>query len=399
MTMTMISRLSKYRTPIVLAILVVSFLHMMGPLLHEHDQHHQHHHEQHELDVSHTDHTTTAVSTVSSQQEEEQERRWCMLTKDTIKFPNKWIKTIEHFPHTLEWYADCWTWLQEQTQFSGGAEVKGGFIVDAYIYKKLQKKYWNRAFFPAMEFPVRIYNSTATDEPPLPAEHLIFTKTYTGTGWFQRSDSCASFRKRLWTNLDVHPKKINSKNNKRRIGIINRNESRAIINIPGLVKAIQENYNDDNDNNERELQIDIRTFDSEYELLKKSDTLQEQAKWFARQDLIIIAHGAALSNTIFMRPGTAILELFPRYYFNDMFWDLMDQCGVYHSWYYDGNNKQNIMEHDDDDGKYTQTAAQKETDDEWDHRMKNKKRNINTKRKVVLHQTIKLLLDSVDTAQ
>jgi hypothetical protein len=75
--------------------------------------------------------------------------RWCMLTKeDAVKAEvSKWFSTLEHFPHSLEWYASCWTWLQEETQFSG-PNVRGGFLMDENAYKKLQVKYWNRAFLP-----------------------------------------------------------------------------------------------------------------------------------------------------------------------------------------------------------------------------------------------------------
>lgn len=64
---------------------------------------------------------------------------------------NKWFGTTEHFPHTLEWYTECWTWLQEQSNFAG-ENVKGGYIIDDTVKRKLNRKYWNRAFFPGEFF-------------------------------------------------------------------------------------------------------------------------------------------------------------------------------------------------------------------------------------------------------
>jgi len=339
-----------------LAVSLVSIIHMIAPMLSSHPSlkkkipkpHHQ-------------------VS-----RESKLPRRWCMLTKDNVPKHNKWFGTIEHFPHTLEWFADCWNYLQEESKFEG-ADVKGGFIIDEHVKKKLQKKYWNRAFFPAMKFPVMIHrNDTEKDEPL--DYNLITTKYYEG-GWFQRSDICASFRERLWRNLDVYPQKHNKK--ARRIGILNRNESRAIMDIGRLTKELKKHY--------KNAHVDVRAFDSEYDLKKEEDTMQMQARWFADKDLIIMAHGAAMSNVIFMKPGSAVLELYPQYYFNDMFWELMAQCGIYHSWYYDGNRTE----------KYTQDLAQQETDREWSNRMKNKKKNINYDWNQI-HSIISLLLKAVD---
>ena len=211
----------------------------------------------------------------------------------------------------------------------------------------------------------------------MPEEHLISRKVYT-SGWFQRSDTCSSFRERLWKNLEINPPKVSP--TKRRIGILDRNESRAIRNIPGLIRELKVHFND------KAIDIDVRTFDSEYELTSERDTLSEQARWFAAKDLIIVAHGAALSNVVFMRPGSAVLELFPRYYFNDMFWELMNQCGIRHSWYYDGDVKK----------KYSQKSAQKETDEEWDNRFVNKKNDITFHWRKIDH-LIRVLLESMDT--
>lgn len=163
-----------------------------------------------------------------------------------------------------------------------------------------------------------------------------------------------------------------------RIGILNRNESRAIVNVYNLARQLKSHY--------KGAKVDIRAFDSEYELKHEEDSLQEQARWFADKDLLILAHGAAMSNVVFMRPGTAVFEMFPRYYFNDMFWQLMSQCGIYHSWYYDGNMTKS----------YTQKIAQAETEVQWKHRMQHKKKNIAYQWKDVDH-IIKQLLKTVDS--
>lgn len=124
------------RTPIALAIFMAVFLHVIVPILRSSE------------DVLEEDELSSSGQAQHGGRTNNVTRRWCMLTKDTVpKKKGKWFGTIEHFPHTLEWYSDCWNWLQEQSDFEG-ASVEGGFIVDEFVKKKLQKKYWNRAFIP-----------------------------------------------------------------------------------------------------------------------------------------------------------------------------------------------------------------------------------------------------------
>mmetsp|Transcript_25042 Transcript_25042/g.37839 ORF Transcript_25042/g.37839 Transcript_25042/m.37839 type:complete len:349 (+) Transcript_25042:49-1095(+) len=300
------------------------------------------------------------------------ERRYCMLTRDLIPKSNKWFPTIEHFPHTLEWYADCWNWIQEQGG-DPGPGVDGGFIVDESVNKKMHKKYWNRAFFPAMQWPIEVLNNSS-----MVLEYNKMTTKYYQGGWFQRESSCSSFRERMWKNLDVKPRKSSKKN--KRIGIVNRNESRAIADIDILMQKLHKKYPD--------ADIHLRAIDSEYTLTNSDDSLEAQAKWFADKDLVILAHGAAMSNAVFMRPGSSLLELYPSNYFNDMFWLLMEQCGIHHDWYYDGSNKKKR-------GKYTEKQARAETDENWKDRMKNKKKDIHFRWKDVDHIIYHLLKESL----
>lgn len=306
-----------------------------------------------------------------------QQRYYCMLTRDLVPKDNKWFNTIEHFPHTLEWFADCWNWVQEQSG-DAGEEALGGFIVDELVHKKLQKKYWNRAFFPAMQWPVDVLGNTTKTTIPY---DRITTQYYKGSGWFQREGMCNSFRNRMWKNLGVTPRESSKKY--QRIGIVNRNESRAITEINMLVSKLHKKY--------PKAQVEVRAFDSEYQLQSEADTMQTQAKWFADKDLVIMAHGAAMSNVVFMRPGSSLLELYPRFYFNDMFWDLMTQCGVNHGWYYDQGNSTKQMAK----GEYNEMMSRAETEKYWADRMYNKKRNIGFKWSQVDHR-IKRLLAEVD---
>ena len=51
-------------------------------------------------------------------------------------------------------------------------------------------------------------------------------------------------------------------------------------------------------------------------------SLLEQARLFAEAELVVCGHGAALTNVVFMRPGTSIVEIFNRDYGIPTFWSL-----------------------------------------------------------------------------
>jgi capsular polysaccharide biosynthesis protein len=51
-------------------------------------------------------------------------------------------------------------------------------------------------------------------------------------------------------------------------------------------------------------------------------TIDDEIRTFAEADLVVSAHGAALSNIIFMGPGAAVLELFPASHVMPCYWKL-----------------------------------------------------------------------------
>ncbi len=65
-------------------------------------------------------------------------------------------------------------------------------------------------------------------------------------------------------------------------------------------------------------------------------TLKEQALLFYNADSIIAPHGSALTNIMFCKPGTRLLELFP-YQYKDWFNVSFAACGKLDYYYYYGN--------------------------------------------------------------
>ena len=66
----------------------------------------------------------------------------------------------------------------------------------------------------------------------------------------------------------------------------------------------------------------------EYE--PSQDTIEDQAKVFGSAKVIVAAHGAALTNLIFARPGTTVVELFSARYVNPCYMHICAQLGLKH---------------------------------------------------------------------
>jgi hypothetical protein len=57
-------------------------------------------------------------------------------------------------------------------------------------------------------------------------------------------------------------------------------------------------------------------------------TLVEQARLFATADIVVAPHGGALTNLVFCRPGTRVIEIFSPAYVNPCFWSLANGLGL-----------------------------------------------------------------------
>jgi len=67
---------------------------------------------------------------------------------------------------------------------------------------------------------------------------------------------------------------------------------------------------------------------TEYE--PAQDSIADQARAFRRARVIVATHGAALTNLIFCRPGTVLIELFSAQYVNPCYLHMCQQLGIRH---------------------------------------------------------------------
>jgi hypothetical protein len=107
------------------------------------------------------------------------------------------------------------------------------------------------------------------------------------------------------------------------IGMIQRETSRRIGNFDEIKDALQRAIPS----------ADIITTDFQF------NSVKGQAEWFATKDVIIAAHGAALTNSIFITQGTIVMQLYPPGYFWQSLDPLIEQSGGFAiQWYEKGTN-------------------------------------------------------------
>ena len=92
-----------------------------------------------------------------------------------------------------------------------------------------------------------------------------------------------------------------------RIGILNRETERSFLDERKLIAVLESVVNN------LKVKLRITPIVSLVHFVKQ--TIKEHATWMHTQDLIISPHGAGLTNAVFIRPCTAVLELFPKHYF------------------------------------------------------------------------------------
>jgi hypothetical protein len=89
-----------------------------------------------------------------------------------------------------------------------------------------------------------------------------------------------------------------------RIGILNRQSTRRILNVPELVQALSARYN--NNNTSTTTTATITVFELE------NQSFADQVHLFRHLQILIAPHGAGLVNVIFLPPCAGILELNPK---------------------------------------------------------------------------------------
>lgn len=249
--------------------------------------------------------------------------------------------------------------------------------------------HWNRPFFHALGIPILLQDDAPNERP------VFFAKPYGKEAWFGNSHACYSLREQLWKSMGIYPpplffsQRTSSANAALSLTANSASGQSSSLESKAALTSAESNFVQDNDEKlpkdpspvapeevsrrlqhppppssysqqapvkmhiglverpSRRLIIDSENLAEglskhfpnatvSYRTVDDDMTLEDQAGWFALQDIVILAHGAGVTNVIFMRPQSQVLELFPKHYFSTTYQPLAQQCGVHHDWFYEG---------------------------------------------------------------
>lgn len=252
------------------------------------------------------------------------ETHWCIVASKFL--PKNTRAHFSHFPHAAEIILPCWSYFMEQ-------EATGNCGFYFANEKQFQLSPWPKDLIQAMGCEVK-YPSPGkgmdkkgfVDELPkndvqfIPNTYLLRPRLEYIR--YLNSPSHAHALRRLFVSDDyIWSKKGNGK--PLQIGMIQRGESRRIGNFDEIKDGIQEAIPS----------ADIICTNFQF------NTVKEQAEWFATKDVVVAAHGAALTNSVFVTPGTIIMQMYPPGYFWQSLDPLIEQSGGHAiQWYKKGGN-------------------------------------------------------------
>ena len=222
---------------------------------------------------------------------------WCIIASKFL--PRTTRNHFDHFPHTSEIVLPCWSYFVEQ-----GVTNRCGFAIASNNYKFPQ---WIKELIDAMGCEIRESDKGLPKDNIVdfvPADDVQFIPNYyllrprLDYIRYLNHPEHAHMLRRLYVD-DEYIAQVKGDGKPIQIGIIQRQGARQINNLDEIHMTLKQDIPHGN--------ITVTDFSFK--------TVKEQAIWFATKDVIIASHGAALTNSIFITPGTIVMQLYKPGYF------------------------------------------------------------------------------------
>ena len=229
---------------------------------------------------------------------------WCVLDSENTVY-----KYFRHFPHTLESLAPCWSYFSRAREQD--PSLGCGIFLNSSLLDWEDVRPWSKSLVKAM-------NCSVTSKEP-DDSFIEFHKPPLPRGYFQRRQDLKQLQDLVLSASSPTRQVMPPSATKHvRIGLVQRvkkgiGNCRMILNLAEIRMALQ-----------AELPLSAQIEETNLE----NFTLTQQATWFNRQDVVVAAHGAAMTNTMFMKEHSAAIEIFPQEYHTYLFRELMESCGV-----------------------------------------------------------------------
>eukprot|EP00121_Abeoforma_whisleri_P016047 Awhi_evm1s14744 len=225
---------------------------------------------------------------------------------------------VQHFPHFSERLFECWSHLR-------ALPIPHKCVLYFSAWKEPLTVAWSTQMMGYM-------NCEQVYEKPNSETYDVYVRVkavLSGETWFRSKNDAIELTK-LILGPEDYQKSLRS--NKLRIGFVQRERFRVILNLTSLVEHVEEQYPD--------AIVDIKRF--------ANMDLKDQVQWYANQDLIIAAHGAGLTNLAFAHECVVVFQLYVEGYYAPFYYNplLKDVGGIMFE-YYDGddNNRHFLQTH------------------------------------------------------
>eukprot|EP00527_Entomoneis_sp_CCMP2396_P006259 CAMPEP_0198149604 /NCGR_PEP_ID=MMETSP1443-20131203/47351_1 /TAXON_ID=186043 /ORGANISM="Entomoneis sp., Strain CCMP2396" /LENGTH=377 /DNA_ID=CAMNT_0043814691 /DNA_START=74 /DNA_END=1207 /DNA_ORIENTATION=+ len=242
---------------------------------------------------------------------------WCILDKkSTSKF--------FHFPHALQTLSLCWSWFQTQKE----ATDKCGLYFREKIGGFSGERDWRQNLLKVMGCQYTYLKPPESDLFYHPPKKEVNERRY-----FWKPEDAAALRARL---LSISANQISP--SALHIGLVDRKKTRRILNIDTIEASIRKEY--------PTAVLEMTTMEALSPI--------EQFRFWSRQDLVVIGHGAGMASMIFLKHNSSIVEIFPPHYYLKGFWKLGKSMGVRNYGYFN-----NVTDPEADHKENTRYFAQR----------------------------------------
>ena len=247
-----------------------------------------------------------------------QPRHWCMIQNNTVQTFTE--QNFSQFPHTAEIILSCYSYFSEKN-----ATKNCGLYLEG---RRFRLNGWSKELVDAMgcKTVARIEDIPEDDIQYSPNLYLLRPRL-NQIQYLNHPDHAHELRRLFVNDTYIETQKGVQFNHPIQIGIIQRKSGRVINNLDDIINA---------------LQLELETLKIDYNInltFFDYSSIKEQATWFATKDIIIGAHGAAMTNSLFITPKTIVMQLYPPGFFYAALEPLIEQAGgIAIQWYEKGPN-------------------------------------------------------------
>lgn len=286
------------------------------------------------------------------------QKTWCVL--DFAFLPKNVRLHFNHFPHALEGVLQCYShFIETKAIVTATTDIKigetivdsnCGFMIDTLVCTPERMSPYIAQVIQKLGCEVQYYKNVrgGTEKPPIPQGEILYRNNmykmfprYSYIKYINAPEHAHYLRRQFVHDAEIE--KVKGDDKPLQIGIINRSVERRVVNLEDEIQAsIQKQFPTAN--------ITYSEFDI--------PNIQDQIRWFATKDIIVGPHGAAFTNSLWITPGTVVLQMYPTGYYFPSLEPLIEQVdGIALQWFERGiqpeveRNKRVVTK--DENGKFS----------------------------------------------